>query len=105
MIPRRVTYSPEARLDLLRIYDWIADAASPTTAFAYVGRLEAYLRTLDLAAERGRRRDDIRPGLRTVSFERRLCIAFAIEDFGVTILRVFYGGRDWEAALRDAEET
>jgi hypothetical protein len=30
-------------------------------------------------------------------------IAFIVEDAGVTILGVFYGGQDVEAALRDEE--
>jgi toxin ParE1/3/4 len=45
-------------------------------------------------------RDDIRPGLRIVGFERRVTIAFSVDDGRVTILRVFYGGRDWENAFR-----
>jgi toxin ParE1/3/4 len=44
-------------------------------------------------------RDDIRPGLRVVGFERRVTIAFAVGEAGVTIVRVFYGGQDWEEAL------
>lgn len=104
MIRRAVIYSPEARIDLLQLYDWIADAASPATALAYVRRVEAYLGTFDLAAERGLRRDDIRRGLRIAGFERRVSVAIIVEEERVTILRVFRGGRDWEAALHHAGE-
>lgn len=45
---------------------------------------------------RGHHRNDIRPGLRIVGFERRVTIAFCVDESAVTILRVFYGGRDWE---------
>lgn len=101
MIRRAVILSPEARADLLHLYDWIAEAASPAAALAYVERIEAYLRSFDLASERGTLRDDIRPGLRMIGFQRRLSIAFTVDAERVTILRIFYGGQDWEAAIRD----
>lgn len=101
MIRRAVILAPEARADLLHLYDWIADAASPSTALSYVERIEAYLRSFDLASERGTLRDDIRPRLRVIGFERRLTIAFMVDPERVTILRVFYGGQDWETTIRD----
>jgi toxin ParE1/3/4 len=52
-----------------------------------------------LPSERGHRRDDIRPRLRVVGFERRVTIAFTVSAEAVTILRVFYDGRDWEKEL------
>jgi len=99
LIRRRVVYAPEAQADLIALYDHIADAASPEMAFGYVSRVEAWLAGFDIASERGARRDDIRPGLRTVGFERRLTAAFAIEGERVLILRVFYGGQDWGTVL------
>ena len=101
MKERAVAFAPEARDDLIRLYDFIADAASPETAIRYVERIEAYCRDMGVAAERGRRRDDVRPGLRVVSFEGRVAIAFTMTEDRVTILRLFYGGRDWEALIRD----
>ena len=38
-------------------------------------------------------------GLRIVGFERRVTVAFAVGEDIVTILRVFYGGRDWESTF------
>ncbi len=48
------------------------------------------------ASERGMRRDDIRQGLRITGFERRLTVAFTVDDDRVTILRLCHGGQDWE---------
>ncbi len=96
---RQVYYAPEAQDDLIALYDWIADKADPQTAFSYIERLEAYCRSFDQAAERGHRRDDIRPGLRIVGFERRVTLAFTVSDDDVTFLRLFYGGRDWEEMI------
>jgi plasmid stabilization system protein ParE len=49
---------------------------------------------------RGASRDDLGPGVRLLGFERRVAIAYAVEDDEVVILGVFYGGRDFEAILR-----
>lgn len=38
-------------------------------------------------------RDDIRPGLRLVGFERRTEIAFHVTPSAVVIDRIFHGGR------------
>jgi toxin ParE1/3/4 len=96
---RPVDVAPEAVDDLIQLYDWIADAASPEIAIGYIDRLEAYCRDMGHAAERGHRRDDIRPGLRIAGFQRRVTIAFTVTDTRVTILRLFYGWRDWEALI------
>jgi toxin ParE1/3/4 len=37
--------------------------------------------------------------LRIVGFERRITIAFTVSTENVTILGIFYGGRDWEKEL------
>jgi toxin ParE1/3/4 len=42
---------------------------------------------------------DIRQGLRVVGFERRVKIAFLVDDDRVTILRMFPGGKDWEGLV------
>ncbi|MGB5087418.1 MAG: type II toxin-antitoxin system RelE/ParE family toxin [Methylocystis silviterrae] len=55
---------------------------------------------LETFPERGTRRDDLRPGLRTIGFRRRVTIAFAVETDAVTIIGIFYGGQDLEAALQ-----
>jgi toxin ParE1/3/4 len=49
----------------------------------------------------GTPRDDIRPGLRTLSFRRRATIAYAVGPTTILILGVFYGGQDFETMLRE----
>jgi len=97
---RSVAYAPAAGDDLDWIYDAIAGASSPVVASRYEQRIRAFCDRLGYGSERGTLRDDLRPGLRTVGFERRITIAFAIEDHRVVILRIFYGGRDWEEDFR-----
>ena len=99
MRERAVEFAPEALEDLRSLYDWIADAAGAQTALGYIDRIETFCQGMGIASQRGHRRDDIRPGLRIVGFERRVAIAFSVSETHVTILRLFYGGRDWETVL------
>ncbi len=103
MTPYRVRFAAAALDDLTAIFDFIAARASPNTAERFVLRLEAACLSLDIALFRGAARDDLRPGLRTVGFERRATIVFTvIEAKGeVVILGVFYGGRDIDAVAPD----
>jgi hypothetical protein len=39
--------------------------------------------------------------LRTVGFRRAVTIAFSIEEETVMIIGIFYGGQDFETALRN----
>ncbi|MDT6942118.1 type II toxin-antitoxin system RelE/ParE family toxin [Brucella pseudogrignonensis] len=99
MIRRSVVLSPEAETDLVALYDWIAERASPDTALGYIDRLENYIRDLEYASERGALHNDIREGLRTVGFERRITIAFNVTAQEVIVLGLFYGGQNWQEAL------
>jgi toxin ParE1/3/4 len=96
---RRVVFSPESATDLMELYDWTATQASPQEAMAYLDRVEAFCGRLSMGSERGHRRDDVRSGLRILGFERRLTIAFTVDDETVTVLRVFTAGKNWETSL------
>lgn len=95
-----VKFRPLAETDLVRLYDYIADAVGTDVAGAYLEQLEAACRSLATFPERGARRDDIRPGLRLIGFERRATIVFQTGQAEVVIVRMFYGGRGYERALR-----
>ena len=99
MIRRKIILAPEATDNLSNLAVWISEAASQGVARNYVARVKAYLTGFDLASERGALRNDLRPGLRTVGFERRLTIAFTTTEPEVRMLRVFRAGRDWTSAF------
>lgn len=101
MIHRAVLYTPEAEDDLISMYDHFAAAASSNVALGFLRRVRTWLDGFSAASERGTRRDDIRPGLRTIGFRRRLTVAFTVTSDTVVILRVLYGGQEWEAALKE----
>lgn len=96
----RVFYSARAAGQLEALYLYIAEDSGPDRAAAYVDAIRGYCDRLETFPHRGTRQDGIRPGLRLLGFRRRVTIAFSVEDAGVTILGVFYGGQDVEAALQ-----
>lgn len=95
----RVEFSPEALGDLIDLYDYIAARDSEERAIGYVDRIEECCRSLSLFPDRGARRDDLRPGLRVLGFERRVAIALQVTADTVTILRILYGGRNIETVF------
>ncbi len=99
-----VTFRPLAEADLFALYRRIAEAAGTGVAGAYIDRIESACLALETFPERGTRRDDIRPGLRTIGFERRATIVFQIARAEVVVVRISYGGQDYERALRGATE-
>jgi toxin ParE1/3/4 len=96
-----VVYAPEAEAQLLALYFHIAAAASPEIAARYTGAIVEQCESLKAFPMRGARRDDIRPGLRVFGFRRRVSITFEITDEVVTILGIFYGGQNFQAALKE----
>ena len=96
----RISFSPEAKQDLIGLYLFIADRSGEDRALNYLERIEVFCRGFSEFPERGIRRDDLFRGLRIVGFERRISIAFHIAAETVTFDRILYGGRDIEASLR-----
>ena len=99
-----VIFSAPAEADLFAIYDYIAERAGGAIALRFVESIETYC--LDFAMpERGMRRDDLRPGLRTVGFRRRATILFEVDSAArrVVIHGVYYGGRSLEAIDEESE--
>lgn len=97
----RIRLLPEAEADLAAIYDYIRDHASQGIAQGYVLRIMAYLAGFDTFPARGTRRDDIRPGLRIVGFERRVTIAFLVEGDEVVVSNILYGGRELPESIAE----
>jgi len=96
-----VLFAPEAEDDLLRLYDYIATQADPERAWAFAERIRLHCLHLATFPERGTRREELRPGLRIVGFERRVTIAFHVAPGRIVIDRILYGGRDIEGLLAE----
>jgi toxin ParE1/3/4 len=100
----RVRFRPAAQADLLSIYLYIADHAGPSVAAGYVARMRQACQKLDLMPLRGRPREDLGIGIRTLAFEGRATIAYRVDDVGVRILRIFAAGRDYSSEEIDGRD-
>lgn len=97
----RVVYSPEARDDLKEIYTYIAvELQAPETAEGQVNRIRKEIRSLDFMPSRYAI-VDWEPwrsmGMRRVPVDN-FVVYYAVNDGSrtVTVIRIFYGGRDVE---------
>ena len=100
----RVIFCPEAEEQLVALYHYIANVASPIIAARYIESIVNFCESLALLPHRGKIRDDVRSGLRSIHYKKRVIIAFAIQENQVSIIGVFYGGQDYETILQENSE-
>ena len=99
----RVVFSPEAEEQIVALYGYIADAASPDMASQYIEAIISYCESLHTFPLRGTARDDVRPGLRITNYKKKIVVAFEADTHAgqLSILGLFYGGQDCEMLLQD----
>ncbi len=95
-----IVYTPEAEAQLVDLHRYIAAEASPTTATRFTNAIVDRCEALSAFPERGAPRFDIRPGLRTLPFQR-VTITYALKNMEVIIIGIFYGGQDYESFLAE----
>ncbi len=78
-----VIFTPEAQEQLVLLYQYISNVASPKIANNYVNAIADYCESLKNFPERGNKRDDIRPGLRTTHYKKRALIAVELNRVSV----------------------
>ena len=100
----RVVYRPQAVRDLNSIADYIA-LDSRQRAIAFTKEIRQFCRNLRFFPLKGRPRDEIEPGLRTLSYRGRVIVAYRVDGNRVLISNIFYAGRDYEAILRSRGQT
>jgi len=99
----RIIETEAAFSDYIRIAEHIARWTEDwSLADRTVDAIRDYIKGMCDTPHRGTKRDDIRSGLRIVPFRKRAAIALEINEATrtVAILRVFYGGEDYETVLR-----
>lgn len=97
--------TPDAIQDLTGIYEYISDASGfPEVAWVYIEKLRNKCYDLRTAPLRGRKRDDLRKNLRIVALDKNATVAFEVNETKqtVTVLNIFYGGRDYETLMTDS---
>ena len=98
---KEVVFSPEAETQLIALYDYLSVHASPTIARTYANAIVERCEQLGEMPLVGVARDDVRRGVRTIFFRKRVAIAYSVGTQAVTILAIFYGGQDYETLLRE----
>ncbi len=92
-------FSPEAETHLADLRRYITDKASLKIAQGFTDAIVDHCLGLNVFPNRGVPRDDLRPGLRTVSFRGRVIIAYVVDTDVITVLAILYAGQDIEAIL------
>ena len=94
-----VVFAPEAAEQLVELYRYIEAASSVEIAARFTDAIITYCEGLASFPLRAVSRDDIRPGLRVTNYKGRVVIAYTVEAAFISIVGVYYGGRDFEALL------
>jgi plasmid stabilization system protein ParE len=104
----RINYTPEALQQLNELHDWITKAASSEIARRFVSAILNHIDGILIFPLAGRARDDVRPGMRTITFKKKTLVAYVVDESSdelvVAVLGVFHGGQDWEAALAEDQD-
>jgi toxin ParE1/3/4 len=103
-MPYSVVFTPEAEDQLVEIYRYIANDASPAIAEKFTSTIVDFCEGLVNFPHRSVRRDDIRPGLFVTQYRSRVVIAYSVDNDTVVVIGVFYGGRDFESLLGGVHE-
>ena len=91
---------PLAELDLLDIWDYIADD-SPDRADDFLNRIESKLMTLAQNSGLGRKRSELLPDLRSFSIGNYVVFYQQIEG-GIDVIRLLHGSRDIEEVFKQS---
>lgn len=97
----KVDLSPRAFRQLAGIEQWIEQEGGSTIARRYRKAIVNHCRLLTRFPSRGRPRDDLRPGLRTLVFRGSVTIVYTIDADEVQIVAIIGRGRGVEHALQD----
>lgn len=99
---------PDAIKDLESIYEYITEQSGfPERAWAYIERLRTKCQDLETAPQRGQQRSDLMESLRVCPLDKKTVAAFVIDENKqtVSILNIFYGGRDYETIMSSPKTT
>lgn len=105
MKPYAIVFTPRAERQLNTLDTRIADECGEAGTDNSIEGIVADCLSLSTFPERGTKRDDIRPVLRTKGYAKRVTIAFSVDvSTGIVAIHgVFYGGQDFEHSLRDVD--
>jgi len=96
-----VRFAPAVLEQLAELESYISRSGSPAAASRYVEAILGYCERLATFPLRGRKRDDLLPGLRVTTYRRRTVIAFLVDPKAriVSIVGIYHGGQNYERKL------
>ena len=92
---RAAIWSPEARADLIDIWEYYASIAGRSTADNIVHEIAGTLHFLEEYPLGGRARDEVRPGLRSLRTGTYI-VFYRVADGAVQLVRLLDARRDLE---------
>ncbi|MBE9127429.1 MULTISPECIES: type II toxin-antitoxin system RelE/ParE family toxin [unclassified Coleofasciculus] len=95
--------TPTASRDIESIMDYLAERGSIETAERFLEKIDTKFKMLAQFPRIGRKRDELYPGLRSVSLEDYL-IFYRLVSNGIEVMRVVGGYRDLEALFVEDED-
>src|SRR5438128_10523625 len=99
----RILWSPEALDDLDRLWDYYARVAGPATADKIAREIAKVVTTIDDFPLAGRMRDEIRPGLRSLTVAPQI-VFYRLNNDRPEIVRVLDGRQDIEEIFSDDKD-
>lgn len=100
-MPHKVILTETALHDLQSISDYLAEVAGEDVAATHDAQLRVACSSLMDFPHRGRPRNEISPGLRSIPFARLVTIFYIAYGDEVEIVRVIHARRDLAAAFED----
>ena len=96
----RVRLTAPARRDLVRLRDYLLDAAGAARAKAFVARLEDHCTRLAETPHAGASRAEFGQGVRSTVVPPYV-ILYEPRSYGMRVLRIIHGSRDIDRARRE----
>lgn len=100
----RILRSPRATLDVLDLWQFIADASGETRADAVVRQIEKKLQVLAQTPKIGTLRPELRTNLRSFPVGRYIVFYLPLPD-GINVIRVLHGARDIDTSFFEEDES
>lgn len=89
----RVVFSASAEEDLESLGQYLLNRFYLEKVQSFLERLVKTCLSLDTFPYRGKEHEGLSPGLRSLSFERRVTILFTVQSDDVVIVGLYYRGR------------
>jgi len=103
MMSRVCLITPRASQDIEAIADYLAQKNGLASAEGFLRDIDATLNRIVKFPEIGRKRDELYPNLRSLSYKKRYLIFYRLLDESVEIFRIVSGYQDLTKLFEEGE--